>query len=77
MRTGRPRTSSLIVVVRAVLSLREGEDDDLIAAFQSVPARKRAAYIKSAMRSGGLTIHHVDGLPDDSELADSLENFLM
>lgn len=73
---GRPRATSLSVVIRAVLTLREGEDDDLIEVFQSVPARKRAAFIKAAMRSGGLQVN-VDGLPDDSELADSLDNFLV
>ncbi len=73
---GRPRSTSLTVVIRAVLTLREGEDDDLIAAFQSVPPRKRAAFIKAAMRSGGLTVN-VEGLPDDEDLADSLESFLL
>jgi hypothetical protein len=72
---GRPRLSSLAVVIRAVLTLREGEDDDLIEIFRSVPSRKRAAFIKAAMRSGGLQVN-VDGLPEDSELAESLENFL-
>ncbi len=73
---GRPKATSLSVVIRAVLSLREGEDDDLIQVFQTVPARKRAAFIKAAMRSGGLQIN-VDGLPDDSDLAESLDAFLL
>ena len=72
---GRPRSTTLAVVIRAVLTLREGEDDDLITVFQSVPARKRAAFIKTAMRSGGLQVD-VDGLPDDQDLADSLDSFL-
>ena len=72
---GRPRSTTLAVVIRTVLTLREGEDDDLIAVFQNVPARKRAAFIKAAMRSGGLQVN-VDDLPDDSELADSLDSFL-
>jgi hypothetical protein len=75
MPAGRPRANLMAVLIRTVLTLREGEDDDLITAFRSVPPRKRAAFIKAAMRSGGLQIN-VDGLPDDSELADSLENFL-
>ncbi len=75
MAAGRPKATSLKVVIRAVLTLREGEDDDLIQVFQTVDARKRAAFIKAAMRSGGLQVN-VDGLPDD-DLADSLDNFLM
>ena len=74
---GRARLTSMVVVVRAVLSLREGEDDDLIESFRSVPARKRAAFIKAAMRSGGMAAVNIEGLPDDDELADSLDNFLM
>ncbi len=75
MPAGRPRSNLMTVLIRTVLTLREGEDDDLIEAFRGVPARKRAAFIKAAMRSGGLQIN-LDGLPDDNELADSLENFL-
>jgi len=74
--TGRPKATTPSIVIRAALTLREGEDDDLIVAFQGIPARKRAAFIKAAMRSGGLQFD-LDGLPDDDELADSLENFLM
>jgi hypothetical protein len=73
---GRPRSTTLTVVIRAVLTLREGEDDDLIAIFQGVPARKRATFIKAAMRSGGLQVK-IDDLPDDGELADSLDAFLL
>ena len=73
---GRPKATTLSLVIRAVLTLREGEDDDLIQVFQSVPARKRASFIKAAMRSGGLEIK-LDELPDDSDLAESLGNFLM
>ena len=72
---GRPRSTTLAIVIRAVLTLREGEDDDLIEIFRTVPARKRAGFIKAAMRSGGLQVN-IEGLPDDSELAESLENFL-
>ena len=73
---GRPKATTLSLVIRAVLTLREGEDDDLIQVFQNVPARKRASFIKAAMRSGGLEIK-LDDLPDDSDLAESLDNFLM
>lgn len=72
---GRPRATTMTVLIRTVLTLREGEDDDLIAAFRQVPPRKRASFIKAAMRSGGLQVD-LSGLPDDEELADSLEQFL-
>lgn len=72
---GRPRSTAMAMLVRAVLTLREGEDDDLIDAFRRVPRRKRAAFIKAAMRSGGLQID-LDGLPDDDELLESLDQFL-
>ena len=63
-------------VVRTAITLREGEDDDLIAAFARVPARKYAAFIKQSMRSGALNVQ-IEGLPDDSDLAESLGNFLL
>lgn len=72
---GRPRFNQMIVRINLKISLREGEDDDLIDAFQRVPARKRASFVKAAMRSGGLAVP-IDDLPDDEELAESLENFL-
>ncbi|MGC1378241.1 MAG: hypothetical protein WA821_18565 [Anaerolineales bacterium] len=72
---GRPKATALSVVIRAVLTLREGEDDDLIAVFQQVPARKRAAYIKTALRSGGMKVE-IDDLPDDDDLIVNLDDFL-
>jgi hypothetical protein len=73
---GRPRSSILVTHVYIRLTLREGEDDDLLEAFQNTPARKRAAFVKSAMRSGGLRLN-LDTLPDDDELSESLDQFLM
>jgi hypothetical protein len=63
-------------VIRTAITLRDGEDDDLIAAFARVPPRKFAAFIKSAIRSGGLQVV-IEGLPDDNDLAESLGNFLL
>jgi hypothetical protein len=71
------RLTSMVVVIRAVLSLREGEDDDLIEVFRRVPPRKRSAFIRAAMRSGGMKTVDLEGLPDDEEMAESLDNFLM
>lgn len=71
----RKRLDGNALVIRTAITLRPGEDDDLITAFQRVPPRKFAAYIKAGLRSGGLTVN-IDGLPDDSDLAESLESFL-
>jgi len=71
----RPALTSIAIVIRTAITLREGEDDDLIRAFQRVPPRKRASYIKAAMRAGGIQVN-IDSLPDDSELVASLDNFL-
>jgi len=68
------KPSSLLI--RASLTLRAGEDDDLIQAFQAVPARKRAAFIKAAMRSGSFQSISYDDLPSDDELEQSIADFL-
>lgn len=73
---GRKPLSEPALVVRAVITLRPGEDDDLIRAFQGIPARKRAAFIKAAMRSGNLQAISSDDLPSDDELAESIADFL-
>jgi hypothetical protein len=71
----RKKLTSMVVVIRTALTLREGEDDDLLEVFLKVPARKRANFIKSAMRQGGLNVE-IEGLPNDDELAEALENFI-
>lgn len=71
----RQKLAEPTVVIRTSISLRPGEDDDLLAAFEKVPPRKYASFIKSAMRAGGLDVL-VEGLPDDDDLAaESLVNF--
>ena len=59
------------------LRLRAGEDDDLIEFFRQIPARKRVAAIKTALRTGGMN----SALPcsdsdSDDELFSSLNDFL-
>jgi hypothetical protein len=73
---GRKPLPERTMLIRASLTLRAGEDDDLIKAFQSVPARKRAAFIKAAMRSGSFQGISYDDLPSDEELEQSIANFL-
>ncbi len=73
---GRTRLERRPLLIRASISLRPGEDDDLIQAFERIPARKRAAFIKAAMRSGGLQGLANDGLPGDDDLEQSIADFL-
>lgn len=49
---GRPRKDAETVVHQVKLVLTVGEDDDLIAQFDRVPARAKAAMVKARMRSG-------------------------
>jgi hypothetical protein len=76
MMAGRKPLPERTLLIRASLTLRAGEDDDLIKAFQSVPARKRAAFIKAAMRSGSFQSISYDDLPSDDELEQSIADFL-
>lgn len=55
---GRPTLEELGIersIVRITLTLYEGEDDDLIDWFDSIPIRKRAKSIKTALRQGGVS----------------------
>lgn len=51
---GRPWRPGTVVDVQVHLRLRVGEDDDLIAVFQQLPARQRATTLKRWLRSGSL-----------------------
>ena len=72
----RPRLGITVHQVRLTLSLREGEDDDLIDFMQRLPYRGRAAAVKTALRTGNLNAALSADGPDDDELADALEDFL-
>ena len=57
-RGGRPTLAELDierVLIRTSLTLHQGEDDDLISWFNSIPHRKRANYVKRALRQGGVS----------------------
>lgn len=73
---GRKPLPEPTILIRASLSLHKGEDDDLIKAFLAVPARKRASFIKTAMRSGSFQSISYDDLPSDDELEQSITDFL-
>jgi hypothetical protein len=56
------------------LSLREGEDDDLIDWFKRLPPRGRAAAVAQALRNGGAD-HVLEEIEEaDSEIVDDLDN---
>lgn len=71
----RQKLTSMVIVIRTSITLREGEDDDLLNVFLKVPTRKRAAFIKAAMRHGGYKVE-IAGLPDDDDLAENLQSFI-
>ncbi len=48
----RPPLTVTVHQIRATLSLREGDDDDLLALLADVPFRKRAATVKEWIRKG-------------------------
>ena len=43
---GRPKLDCKVHQIRFTLSLREGEDDDLLFFFEDIPERRRAAALK-------------------------------
>lgn len=49
---GRPKSYYEVVVIRISLSLRIGEDDDLIQFLSTKKPRKRAIAVKTRLRSG-------------------------
>lgn len=74
---GRPRRTATPGVYNVKLVLYPGQDDDLIAYLDAAPARKRAAAIKTAMRSGNIDTARLDDLPDDELLLSAFESLLI
>ncbi len=75
-RRGRPVRLEPEVRVVVNLRLREGQDNDLIAFFASLPLRQRALRLKLALRSGGMQSAPAATDIPDSELNDALDGFL-
>jgi hypothetical protein len=77
MPRGRPRKPRhLLRAFRFTLRLWVGEDDDLIAFFEKVPSGRRAAALKTALRSGTLGKFIIADSPTDDELSDMADDFL-
>lgn len=76
-RGGRPPLTTEVIRVRVTLSLRVGEDDDLIDWFAQLPPRQRPRYLKGALRQGGATIEDTapayEEVVDDATFADLLD----
>ena len=67
---GRPKLECQVMQVRVTLSLREGEDDDLLMFFAGIPNGRRAAALKIVLRAGDISL--LSGTPktnDDLDLA--------
>jgi hypothetical protein len=64
------------IVYSVKLVLYEGEDDDLLAYLRSAPARKRAAAVKLAMRSGEIGSVEMEGVPSEAEMGEAFGAFL-
>lgn len=74
---GRPRLDANVHRFHINLTLREGEDDDLITFFSTIPGRRRVAAVKMALRSGNMQLAMAADLPEDEELADALDELLL
>jgi hypothetical protein len=64
---GRPRQVVPTRLVRITLSLRPGQDADLLAFFERLPAGQRAQAVKRALRRSG-----IGWMPDSGEVPRSL-----
>ncbi len=76
MKLGRPKDANPSIEFLIHLRLRAGEDDDLISFLNSIPRRRRASGVKSALRAGGVQVAIAASLAEDDELATALESFL-
>jgi hypothetical protein len=74
---GRPMLEMAVQRIQITLSLREGEDDDLIAFFAHHPPRKRAQAVVVALRQGGVAMAGgVTPVIDEVELAAMLDDLI-
>ena len=72
---GRPPLAVAVQRIQLTLSLREGEDDDLIAFFARHPPRQRARAVVTALRQGGVGAERGDTpVIDEAELTAMLDD---
>ena len=72
-RRGRPALTGRLVEIHIHLRLRAGEDDDLLAFFEQLPAGRRTVALKTALRAGGMQADEVENGSSDDSLAEALE----
>ncbi len=49
---GRPKLTCQVKQIRTTISLREGDDSDLLMFFSCIPERMQAEMIKAILRKG-------------------------
>lgn len=74
---GRPPLTVKVHTIQVTLSLREGEDDDLLAFFGRHPPRQRARAVIAALRQGGVGEETAVGRAfNEAELLTALDELL-
>ena len=73
---GRPPRNVEPVIHQVKLVLIPGEDDDLIAFMETIPARGKASAVKAAMRSG-MVGGETDADDDDAALYAALGDLVL
>lgn len=72
----RPPLERPSVRVDIVLSLRPGEDDDLLAWFESLPPGARSAAVVTRLRTGGTCGAGEGPVANTADVADVLAGLL-
>lgn len=72
---GRPKLECRVTQVRVTLSLREGEDDDLLFFFTNIPNGRRAAMLKCALRTGQVHLGSAS-MPQEDDLDLTIEGLV-
>lgn len=75
-RRGRPTLAQPSICIPVLLRLRPEEDADLIQFFDSLPPRRRAVMLKSALR-GGIQNFSDAGVTSETDLQDLTDNLLV
>ncbi len=73
----RPKLNTPLRRFYINLTLRDGEDDDLIAFFERIPERQRVRAIKLALRTGDLATLQSDMDAEDDSLVDALDDLCL
>ena len=73
---GRPRLPPA-VCIGIKLTLRSGQDDDLLAFFASIPPAQRAAAVCQALRAGGMQTIQAGQSAEDDTLFDLATNLIL